>query len=278
MPELYTARPFFTTEAERRDPLSQHADELGVSGMAPELWDLFNVAGRPLPGLARVSGLGFAQKTDKKKAPGKHAAAVSLLGEEPSEFEVSLRIWTQSQLEAFSEFIDVLRPNYNGKAKSKEEPAVQSTKLSSGLHNFYDYGAPGALPPPTIVGPTERASMGDLRLREFDLGLHTPEKKPVASVDTGPKPLDVDHPKLRPFKIISAFCLACSLAEEQSDGTYLIRIKWLEYRDPKKRNKGGVENPEGSKSDLIRNMRQGKVEEMTRVERPSDFVSPSGGA
>ena len=86
----------------------------GTSGTdpTPELsaWDVVDVAGVALPGLARVSGPGVEHAIDVKKAPGKNGATITDLGRALAKFTITLVLWSTSQWEEFENVRGMLQP------------------------------------------------------------------------------------------------------------------------------------------------------------------------
>jgi hypothetical protein len=63
-------------------------------------WDRMTILGVDVPGIVQVSGA-IARKLDVKKAAGSDGAKVAHLGAEPARFEITVMLWTASQLEVW---------------------------------------------------------------------------------------------------------------------------------------------------------------------------------
>jgi hypothetical protein len=59
-------------------------------------WDTLIISGTPAPGLVKISGK-FSQDLETKKPKGQKAAIIRYNGDEPSEFSITIRIWTAQQ-------------------------------------------------------------------------------------------------------------------------------------------------------------------------------------
>jgi hypothetical protein len=61
-------------------------------------WDTLYISGVAAPGLVKISGK-FSQALDTKKPKGQSAAIIRYNGNEPSEFSITIRVWTSAQLQ-----------------------------------------------------------------------------------------------------------------------------------------------------------------------------------
>ena len=75
-------------------------------------WDLFYVAGKPLPGKAMVSGK-KSHRVDKKYAPGQDGATLTHLGNNLGEVEVKLVFWLKWQWDTLQRMMGSLFPLNN---------------------------------------------------------------------------------------------------------------------------------------------------------------------
>ena len=73
-------------------------------------WDIVDVAGVALPGLAKVSGPGVEQAIDVKKSPGKNGATITDLGRSLGRFTITLVLWSVSQWDEFIQRRGMLQP------------------------------------------------------------------------------------------------------------------------------------------------------------------------
>ncbi len=79
------------------------------------IWDRFVVAGRALPGVARVDGLKSC-RLDVRNAPGSDGGTLSNLGNDNSGATVHLRMWTPDQLDEWAKRLPELLAS-TGKAR-----------------------------------------------------------------------------------------------------------------------------------------------------------------
>ncbi len=101
-------------------------------------WNVFKVAGIPLPGIPTVTGCVAADKLDVKKGKGTKGSTVSYEGDDPKPFKVSLHLLTEQQ---YDEWIDgearriLMTPpeGKTAKAFSVEHPKCQECRISSAL-------------------------------------------------------------------------------------------------------------------------------------------------
>lgn len=75
----------------------------------PESWDRLVLAGRPLPGLARVTGRA-GRKVDIRSPPGGDGARVRDRGYEPAQLEIELRVWSKAQLDELETALAQIHP------------------------------------------------------------------------------------------------------------------------------------------------------------------------
>lgn len=67
---------------------------------SPDLWDTVVLGDEALPGLARVTGA-HGRKLDVKSAPGTNGARIVDKGYQPAKVEITLKLWTKEQLDAW---------------------------------------------------------------------------------------------------------------------------------------------------------------------------------
>ncbi len=86
----------------------------GTAGTDPTpqlgAWDIVDVAGVALPGLAKVSGPGVEHAIDVKKSPGKNGATITDLGRSLGRFTVTLVLWSTTQWDEFIQRRGMLQP------------------------------------------------------------------------------------------------------------------------------------------------------------------------
>lgn len=73
-------------------------------------WDTILISGQAAPGIAKVTGKGFAQKLDMKKVKGSGSYILRFEGQDAAEFTVLLRVWTQQQLTDLYALIRRIKP------------------------------------------------------------------------------------------------------------------------------------------------------------------------
>ena len=73
-------------------------------------WDVVDVAGVVLPGLAKVTGPGVEHAIDIKKSPGKNGATITDLGRSLGKFTITLVLWSASQWDDFKQARGMLQP------------------------------------------------------------------------------------------------------------------------------------------------------------------------
>lgn len=76
-------------------------------GDSPESWDTVTLASTDLPGVCSVSGR-VARRVDKKTSSGRHATTVTYLGDDPAEFTITVKLWTEEHLLRFEALLDAL--------------------------------------------------------------------------------------------------------------------------------------------------------------------------
>ena len=76
---------------------------------SPSQWDIFYIGGDPLPGLARVRGARQI-KVDQRNAPGTEGSTLTFLGRTSAEIQVTLRMWTNEQLDVWNKMVPKIQP------------------------------------------------------------------------------------------------------------------------------------------------------------------------
>ena len=153
----------------------------GTAGTDPTpqlgAWDVVDVAGVVLPGLAKVSGPGVEHAIDVKKAPGKNGATITDLGRSLGKFTITLLLWSATQWDEFKQVRGMLQPlSRSGQLQALKvrHPAINALGIDS-LY-FTRVGVPR---PGSAVGTYEI----ELECLEFRLpqqtsagGAQTPKK------------------------------------------------------------------------------------------------------
>ena len=153
----------------------------GTAGTDPPpqlgAWDVVDVAGMVLPGLAKVSGPGVEHAIDVKKSPGKNGATITALGRSLGKFTITLLLWSASQWDEFKQARGMLQPlSRSGQLQALKvrHPAINALGIDS-LY-FTRVGVPR---PGSAVGTYEI----ELECLEFRLpqqtstgGAQTPKK------------------------------------------------------------------------------------------------------
>lgn len=193
---------------------TQSASGIPFWGTNPAAWDTFYVNRQPMPGVARVKGMGCKQRHDKKEAAGEHGADITLTGEKPAEFEVVLQLWTDGHIRQLEKLVPLLKPRY---------PVPPKTKVL-GLGDLKELEFQASQP----------KGFGDLKELEFQKEHPDYTPTPKKSKDTGPKPIDVAHPALKLWGIKSALVVELGLIEVGELGVATLRLKFIEYRGNKR--------------------------------------------
>ena len=110
----------------------------GTAGTDPTpqlgAWDVVDVAGVVLPGLAKVSGPGVEQAIDVKKSPGKNGATITDLGRSLGRFTITLLLWSASQWDEFKQARGMLQPlSRSGQLQALKvrHPAINALGIDS---------------------------------------------------------------------------------------------------------------------------------------------------
>ncbi len=93
-------------------------------------WDTIFISGQAAPGIAKVSGKGFAQKLDMKKVKGSSGTILRFEGQDAAEFTVLLRVWKPEQ---FTALFDLIR-----RIKPKKGEAPTAFDVSHPALDFYE--------------------------------------------------------------------------------------------------------------------------------------------
>jgi hypothetical protein len=83
-------------------------------GDAPDAWNTLIIAGRKVPGIAKVSGAAYDIRVDKKTVPGEHGEKQTTLGREPCDPELEVKLWTAEHLKAFLNIVRLFLPRAGG--------------------------------------------------------------------------------------------------------------------------------------------------------------------
>lgn len=79
-------------------------------GDSPDSWNTVVMAGRRLPGIARVGGAAFDIRVDRKAIPGEHGEHMTTLGREPCDPEIEVQLWTPGHLKDFLAIVALFMP------------------------------------------------------------------------------------------------------------------------------------------------------------------------
>lgn len=107
-----------TQQGGTRDPVI--VSTIPFWGDAPDSWNTLIMAGRRLPGIARVGGAAFDIRVDRATVPGVHGEKQTTLGREPCDPEIEVQLWTAAHLQAFVEIVALFLP----KSKTALPPPV----------------------------------------------------------------------------------------------------------------------------------------------------------
>ena len=110
----------------------------GTAGTDPTpqlgAWDVVDVAGVVLPGLAKVSGPGVEHAIDVKKSPGKNGATITDLGRSLGKFTITLLLWSATQWDEFKQVRGMLQPlSRSGQLQALKvrHPAINALGIDS---------------------------------------------------------------------------------------------------------------------------------------------------
>ena len=151
----------------------------GTAGKDPTpqlgAWDVVDVAGVVLPGLAKVAGPGVEHAIDIKKSPGKNGATITDLGRSLGKFTITLILWSTSQWDEFKKARGMLQPlSRTGQLQALKvrHPAINVLGIDS-LY-FTRVGVPR---PGSIVGSYEvELECLEFRLPQTGAGAQTPTR------------------------------------------------------------------------------------------------------
>lgn len=200
-------------------------------GEDPISWDTVFIAGVRLPGLAKVTG-NTKRRHVKKNVPGKHGSTVTFTGDEPTEFTVTVRLWTPEHLADFAKVVQFLK---------SLKPVEETTETVS---------TKSARPSASNGASFSSASSGS-GFVSYDVGFET-TKQTVKKVRVNP--VSVSHPALALHGIASAFVTEIGLLSESGgrdgSGVYESRLACIECMPDALRQNGGVVTPKPQATSL----------------------------
>jgi hypothetical protein len=190
-------------------------------GETGALWDVVTIAGYELPGAASVTGTAFKHRTDNKTTAGKHGSTVTLQGYDAAAFEVTLRMWTQAQLDTFRKLLAHLKPAY------PQPPKPAAPNVAPEADFATNYYAVGQLPAMSQArGPDDFPER--VYAASLIAGKKLEDKRKESTAQRTPAPVSIYHPKLQLFGITTAHVLECSLPEDRA-GILEVKLKCLQH-------------------------------------------------
>jgi hypothetical protein len=207
----------------------------------PAAWDVAYLNGRPLPGLARLEGEGFAQRFDSKGSPGADGATHTFLGREASEFKLTLLMWLPEHLEQLRDAVRQVTPKRVVPRPSPSAPAPRSPEPAPVGEDFFvafardtaRTGLPAAYNPPFRAGED---------LDGVGVGGSAPAPSPLrpagapgpsGSSSTPSQPsvtaVTLSHPSLAIFGLSRVVVQAIGLPESDGKGAWKCVWKLRQY-------------------------------------------------
>lgn len=198
----------------------------------PDLWDTVYLANVALPGLARVTAT-HGRKLDSKSPAGSDGATITDKGFKPATVEITLRIWTKEQLDAWRVMAPTLtyrQEPYNGAVGSQNARIAASARTallniqqseSEAATGFLSQDASNteiaAIPTAEQIIASETARTRSINARVRRLARHD---------------VDISHPALDTIQVHRVYVEEVSAPTPQAEGVYEIKIKCLESRSP----------------------------------------------
>lgn len=208
-------------------------------GDQPEAWNRVYISGVVLPGIATVSGTGYKRRVDRRKTAGQHGESMTDLGDDCSEIEIILTLWTEQHLRDFQAVVRrIIRKR--GKARtgvkgatSPGSPTLEEQQFFVGLSSGATAFTPGT-PYGTYELPTSTPARPDAAFEQamkYGTPTYTPVKTSNADVEDAPAPLDVVHPALAIYRIRSVQIVEASLPTPKGKDIFEVRLKGREFID-----------------------------------------------
>jgi len=177
---------------------------------SPDIWDAVYLSGNALPGLARVSAT-HGRKLDTKSAPGANGARIVDKGYQPAKVDITLKLWTKEQLEAWFRIAPTL-------TYRREPPSVTRATAAAPL-------ADKAVAPKTqqevqakLLSKESVASNAGTSARARALVRHD---------------FDIAHPALDTLQIHRVYIEEVSTPTPSGQGIYEVKIKAIESKAPR---------------------------------------------
>lgn len=139
----------------------------------PALWDELVLAGRVMPGLAKVTIKG-GQDIDVKKAPGAHGAQLTYKGYAPKDVSIVLRFWTAEQWIELQRRIQDIEP----------KPGKKTLEPLDITHPVSKFRNVKAIAIKDIDGPTESGVRNCMELKISAIEFFPPAAKKATVTPT----------------------------------------------------------------------------------------------
>lgn len=196
--------------------------------------DVVYVMGKPSPGIATVSGAALKRRWDERQAYGTEGSTLRGGGRELAKFTVTLTLIDEEDFRAWAEWRRLLvpRPPTDPNAQSRAlgrrsvDEAVTARAFAANATTSAALGDPVA-----AQTFSAEAQAADRRSREF-----AARARSVAS-SSGPRELalEISHPQLEALGISRVVLDELGQEEQRGDGEWIVPIKFIEYREPRRR-------------------------------------------
>lgn len=188
-------------------------------GDDPTSWDTVILAGMKLPGIAKVKGR-CRRGHERKRIAGKHGATFTFTGDEPMEFDISLKLWTAEHLRTFTTFARQL--------KSLKPMVSTETNVATTVKDTQQVGYSGS----------------DQTTQFYTVVVD--KKVNVKMKGVRANPISIIHPALAVYGVSQVFVVEFGLPEEsgpEGSGLFTVSLHCVEYMPNSVRENGGTNTP-----------------------------------
>lgn len=202
---------------------------------SPDLWDAVYLGGNALPGIARVSA-SHGRKLDTKSAPGTNGARIVDKGYQPAKVDITLKLWTKAQLEAWFRIAPTLTyrrepPRRAGGANSAKIAAANAQQLELAQQLVTNN---------VILQTSVTAAAGGLSAQEITAkndavlaGLAESTQGSTRARALERHDFDISHPALDTLQIHRVYIEEVSTPNPSGQGLYEVKIKAIESKAPR---------------------------------------------
>lgn len=183
-------------------------------GDDPTSWDTVILAGVKLPGISKVRGR-CRRGHERKRIAGKHGATFTFTGDEPMEFDISLKLWTAEHLQTFATVARQL--------KSLKPMVTTETNVATNEPTSSSAGSKGE-----------------------ELYSLVTTKKTTTIKRVRANPVSIIHPALAIYGVSQVFVVEFGLPEEsgsEGSGVFTVSLHCVEYMPGSVRENGGTNTP-----------------------------------